>query len=146
MQFPLHPAIVHFPIAFITAALIFQTLHIWRPDWINRSMGLWLLGLSTIFSLASVLSGQKEMQKAGDIGYPTEALILIEKHQTIGNIVVWSSIIFFIGWIYLFLKHKGDNNINQLALAFLLLLFILVMLSGYTGGQLVFIHGVGTPP
>ena len=146
MLFPLHPAVVHFPIALITAARIFHTLHLCRSEWINRSIGLWLLGLSTIFSIVAVLSGQKEMQKAGDIGYPTEALILIEKHPTNGNIVVWSSIIFFIGWIYLFLKHKGDNNINQLALAFLLLLFILVMLSGYTGGHLVYIHGVGTPP
>tara|TARA_B100001540_G_scaffold213674_1_gene188535 strand:- start:1188 stop:1625 length:438 start_codon:yes stop_codon:yes gene_type:complete len=145
MQFPLHPAVVHFPIAFITAALIFQILHILRPNWINDSIGLLLIGLSVIFSLASVLSGQNEMQKAGELGYPTETLILIDKHQTIGNIVTWSSIILFTCWIYLFLKNKNDKRVNQLILAFILLLFIMVILSGYTGGQLVYIHGVGTP-
>jgi len=145
MQFPLHPVIIHFPIAFITAALIFQILHIWRPKWINSSIGLWLIGLSIIFSLASVLSGQKEMEKAGELGYPIETLKLIERHQTSGNIVAWSSIFFFIVWLYLFIKYKSNNNLNQLALAFLVLLFIIVMVSGYTGGQLVYIHGVGTP-
>ena len=145
MQFPLHPAVVHFPIALITAALIFHTLHVCKPEWINRSIGLWLLGLSTIFSIVAVLSGQKEIQKAGESGYPTETLILIERHQTIGNIVVWGSILLFIGWLFLYLKNQVNNQVNHLAFAFLLLLFIIVIISGYTGGHLVFIHGVGTP-
>jgi len=145
MQFPLHPAVVHFPIALITAALIFHTLHLYRPEWIIRSIGLWLLGLSTIFSIVAVLSGQKEIQKAGELGYPTETLILIERHQTIGNIVVWGSILLFIGWLFLYLKNQVNNKVNHLVLAFLLLLFVIVITSGYTGGYLVYIHGVGTP-
>ena len=145
MQFPLHPAVVHFPIALITAALIFHTLHLYRSEWMHKSIGLWLLGLSTIFSLASVLSGQKEIQKAGELGYQTETLILIEQHQTLGNIVVWGSILLFINWLFLYLKNQVDNKVNQLAFAFLLLLFFVVLISGYTGGLLVYIHGVGTP-
>ena len=145
MPFPLHPAIVHFPIALITAALIFHTLHLYKPEWINRTIGLWLLGLSTIFSIVAVLSGQKEIQKAGELGYPTETLLLIERHQTIGNIVVWGSILLFIGWLFLYLKNQVNNKVNHLAFAFLLLLFVIVIISGYTGGYLVYIHGVGTP-
>lgn len=145
MPFPLHPAVVHFPIALITAALIFHTLHLYKPEWINRTIGLWLLGLSTIFSIVAVLSGQKEIQKAGELGYPTETLILIERHQTIGNIVVWGSILLFIGWLFLYLKNQVNNKVNHLAFAFLLLLFVIVIISGYTGGYLVYIHGVGTP-
>tara|TARA_B100001079_G_scaffold245024_1_gene232665 strand:- start:58 stop:495 length:438 start_codon:yes stop_codon:yes gene_type:complete len=145
MQFPLHPLVVHFPIALITAALIFHTLHLYKPEWINRTIGLWLLGLSTIFSIVAVLSGQKEIQKAGELGYPTETLILIERHQTIGNIVVWGSILLFIGWLFLYLKNQVNNKVNHLAFAFLLLLFVIVIISGYTGGYLVYIHGVGTP-
>jgi len=103
------------------------------------------MGLATIFSIAAVLSGQKEAAKAGEIGYPTETLIFIERHKTIGNIVVWGSILFFVGWIYLFLKYKNDIRLDRLALAFLLLLFMIVTISAYTGGQLVYIHGVGTP-
>jgi len=57
------------------------------------------MGLATIFSIAAVLSGQKEAAKAGEIGYPTETLIFIERHETIGNIVVWGSILFFVGLI-----------------------------------------------
>ena len=145
MPFPLHPAIVHFPIALITAALIFHTLHLYKPEWINRTIGLWLLGLSTIFSIVAVLSGQKEIQKAGELGYPTETLLLIERHQTIGNIVVWGSILLFTGWLFLYLNNQVNNKVHHLAFAFLLLLFIIVIISGYTGGHLVYIHGVGTP-
>ena len=145
MPFPLHPAIVHFPIALITAALIFHTLHLYKPEWINRTIGLWLLGLSTIFSIVAVLSGQKEIQKAGELGYPTETLLLIERHQTIGNIVVWGSILLFTGWLFLYLNNQVNNKVHHLAFAFLLLLFVIVIISGYTGGYLVYIHGVGTP-
>ena len=145
MPLPLHPAIVHFPIALITTALILHGIQLWKPNWLGRVVGLWLMGLATIFLIAAVLSGQKEAAKAGEIGFPTETLIFIERHETIGNIVVWGSILFFGGWIYLFLKYKNDIRLDKLALAFLLLLFMIVTISAYTGGQLVYIHGVGTP-
>ena len=145
MPLPLHPAIVHFPIALITTALILHGIQLWKPNWLGRVVGLWLMGLATIFLIAAVLSGQKEAAKAGEIGFPTETLIFIERHETIGNIVVWGSILFFVGWIYLFLKYKNDIRLDKLALAFLLLLFMIVTISAYTGGQLVYIHGVGTP-
>ena len=145
MPLPLHPAIVHFPIALITTALILHGIQLWKPNWLGRVVGLWLMGLATIFLIAAVLSGQKEAAKAGEIGFPTETLIFIERHETIGNIVVWGSILFFVGWIYLFLKYKNDIRLDRLALAFLLLLFMIVTISAYTGGQLVYIHGVGTP-
>jgi len=145
MPLPLHPAIVHFPIALITTALILHGIQLWKSNWLGRVVGLWLMGLATIFSIAAVLSGKKEAVKSGEIGYPTETLIFIERHETIGNIVVWGSILFFVGWIYLFLKYKNDIRLDRLALAFLLLLFMIVTISAYTGGQLVYIHGVGTP-
>ena len=145
MPLPLHPAIVHFPIALITTALILQGIQLWKPNWLSRVVGLWLMGLATISSIAAVLTGQKEASKAGEIGYPTETLILIERHETFGNIVVWGSILFFIAWVYLFFKYKNDIRLDRLALAFLLLLFMIVTVSAYTGGQLVYIHGVGTP-
>jgi len=145
MPLPLHPAIVHFPIALITTALILHGIQLWKPNWLGRVVGLWLMGLATIFLIAAVLSGQKEAAKAGEIGFPTETLIFIERHETIGNIVVWGSILFFGGWIYLFLKYKNDIRLDKLALSFLLLLFMIVTISAYTGGQLVYIHGFGTP-
>ena len=145
MLVPLHPSIVHFPIALITAALILHEIQLWKPNWLSRVVGLWLMGLATISAIVAVLTGQKEAAKAGKIGYPTETLILIERHETFGNIVVWGSILFFIGWVYFFFKYKNDIQLDRLALAFLLLLFMIVTVSAYTGGQLVYIHGVGTP-
>ena len=95
MPLPLHPAIVHFPIALITTALILHGIQLWKPNWLGRVVGMWLMGLATIFSIAAVLTGQKEAAKAGEIGYPTETLIFIERHETLGKIVVWGAILFF---------------------------------------------------
>jgi uncharacterized membrane protein len=62
-----------------------------------------------------------------------------------GNIVTWGSITIFLIWIYLFFKNMEDRRIDILALAFLTLLVGMVSFTAYLGGQLVWVHGVGTP-
>ena len=89
------------------------------------------MGLATISAIAAVLTGQKEAAKAGGIGYPTETLVLMERHETIGNIVVWGSIVFLIGWVYLFFKYKNDIRLDRLALAFLLAIYNRYCISVY---------------
>jgi len=46
MPLPLHPAIVHFPIALITTALILHGIQLWKHNWLGRVVGLWLMGLA----------------------------------------------------------------------------------------------------
>jgi uncharacterized membrane protein len=107
MNFPLHPALVHFPIAFLYGALILHSIHLWRPNWICRVVGMWLLGLAATISIFAAMTGEREVAKAGQMGYSTE--------------------------------------IDSLAFAFLLLLVTIVSFTSYLGGQLVWVHGVGTP-
>ena len=40
MNLPLHPAIVHFPIALFITAFILQRLHVWRPYWICKTTSM----------------------------------------------------------------------------------------------------------
>ena len=83
MNLPLHPAIVHFPIALFITAFILQALHI------------------------------------------------------------WSSLIIFSIWLYLFFKYMDDTRIDKLALAFLGLLSLSVVVTSYLGGTLVYLHSLG---
>lgn len=145
MDLPLHPFLVHFPIAFLFGALVLHAIHLWRPNWICRVVSLWLLGLSTIFSIFSSVSGEWELIKAGEKAYPSEVIELINLHETMGNIITWGSIIFFISWIYLFFNYMDDKRIDKLMFAFLFLFVGLVFFTAYLGGTLVWIHGVGTP-
>ena len=145
MNFPLHPALVHFPIAFLYGALILHSIHLWQPNWIPRVVGMWLLGLAATISIFAAMTGEREVAKAGQMGYSTEILKLMNRHELMGNMVTWGSIILCLGWIYLFFKKREDKRIDFLALAFLLLLVIIVSFTSYLGGQLVWVHGVGTP-
>ena len=145
MNFPLHPALVHFPIAFLYGALILHAIQTWRPNWMCRVIGMWLLGLSAALSIFSALTGEKEASRAGQVGYSTEILEIMNRHELMGNIVTWGSITIFLVWIYLFFKNMEDRRIDILALAFLTLLVGMVSFTAYLGGQLVWVHGVGTP-
>ncbi|MBT3479673.1 MAG: DUF2231 domain-containing protein [Candidatus Marinimicrobia bacterium] len=145
MNIPLHPAIVHFPIALLYGALILHSIHLWRPNWICRVVGMWLLGLAAAFSIFAAITGEREATKAGQVGYSTEIIELMNRHELMGNIVTWGSIILCLGWVYLFFKNMEDRRIDILALAFLILMVIIVSFTSYLGGQLVWVHGVGTP-
>ena len=145
MNTPLHPTLVHFPIAFLYGALILHAIQLWRPYWICRVIGLWLLGMAAFFGIFASIAGEKDLAHAGQVGYSSEIIELMNRHELMGNIVVWGSIIFFIAWITLFFKNMRDIRIDKLAFAFLLLLVAVVSFSAYLGGQLVWVHGVGTP-
>ncbi|GIS70517.1 MAG: hypothetical protein CM1200mP10_00940 [Candidatus Neomarinimicrobiota bacterium] len=139
MLVPLHPSIVHFPIAFKNRSANTARNTIMEAQLVKQSCGAVAHGVSYDFCNSSGLNRAKRSRESWKIGYPTETLILIERHETFGNIVVWGSILFFIGWVYFFFKYKNDIQLDRLALAFLLLLFMIVTVSAYTGGQLVYI-------
>ena len=145
MDLPFHPFLVHFPIAFLFGALVLHTIHLYKPNWTCRVASLWLVGLSTIFSIFASISGEWELIKAGEKGYPSEVIELMKLHEIMGNIITWGSIIFFISWIYLFFNYMDDKRIDRLMFAFLFLLVGFVFFTAYLGGTLVWIHGVGTP-
>ena len=142
---PFHPFLVHFPIAFLFGAMILHGIHLWRHNWICRAVGLWMIGLAALSSIFASISGGHELKKAGEIGYPIEVIQMMNRHELMGNIITWGTIIFFICWVYLFFKRMDDRRIDKLAMAFIMLLVILVSSTAYLGEQLVWVHGVGTP-
>ncbi len=143
MPFTLHPFLVHFPIAFIFGAFILHTIHLIKSNWIHKTTGLWLVGLSAIFSIFSSITGEWELKKATEKNYSTEVTNLMNQHEIFGNVVTWGSIIFFIFWMYLFYNYKDDRRIDIIAFAFLFLLVCAVFFTAYLGGTLVWSHGVG---
>jgi len=143
MDFPLHPLLIHFPIALLYITLFFHGLQLWKPTWMNRYIGVWLLGLTSLASIFAALTGDKEAEIAEGMNYSHQVLELIETHETLGNLVTWISLAFFIVWVYLLLKYKSDRRIDYLALAILVGLVTLVSFTGYYGGELVWVHGVG---
>ncbi len=131
-------------------AFVFQIFAIWKPTWVNRLVPMLLLGLGVITSILAGISGQDAATMA-----ITEMILLdftrnaIETHERFANFTIWGSLIFLIGWLYLyFAQHLGKNypknsGIDYIALAFLFLLSLSVGITGYLGGELVMRYGVG---
>ena len=145
MSFTFHPFLVHFPIAFLFGAFVFHAIYLIKSNWIFQTIGLWLVGLSTLFSIFASITGQWELIKAGQKNYSTDVVNLMNQHETMGNLVTWGSIIFFIFWIYLFYNYKDNRRIDIMIFAFLLILVCAVFFTAYLGGTLVWTHGVGIP-
>ena len=143
MNLPLHPFFVHFPIGFLVGALILHAVHLIRPNWICRVIGLWLTGLSGISSMLSSITGQWEFNKTLSQDYSQEIIKILERHQILGNIVTWGTIVFFVIWVNLFFKKMSDHRIDQIAFFILLILVGVVLFTAYLGGTLVWKFGVG---
>ncbi|MED5247968.1 MAG: DUF2231 domain-containing protein [Candidatus Neomarinimicrobiota bacterium] len=143
MNLPLHPFFVHFPIGFLIGALILHAVHLIRPNWICRVIGLWLTGLSGISSMLASITGQWEFNKTLSQDYSQEIIQILERHQMLGNIVTWGTIVFFVIWVNLFFKKMSDHRIDQIAFFILLILVGIVLFTAYLGGTLVWKFGVG---
>ena len=143
MYYPLHPFIVHFPIGFLVAALILQTVHLLRPNWICRIVGLWLTGLSSVALLFASITGQAEYKKALNKDNSMEVMTMLDQHQLIGNIITWATIVFFIVWLYLYFKKMEDRRIDKIAQIILFVIVAAVFLTARIGGKLVWEYGVG---
>ena len=77
MSFAFHPFLVHFPIAFLFGAFIFHSIHLIQSNWISKTIGLWLVGLSAMFSIFASITGEWELAKAGKNNYSTEIISLM---------------------------------------------------------------------
>ncbi|MFQ6678058.1 MAG: DUF2231 domain-containing protein [Fidelibacterota bacterium] len=145
MDIPIHPILVHFPIALITSAFFFQALYVWKLPLICRTMSMWLLGLGALLSIPATVSGQEEAVYVGQFGLETIVLETIQLHELMANLATWGSLITVLAWVYFFLNNPHDDRIDRLALAFLGLLTGFVIFTGYLGGLLSHGHGVGMP-
>lgn len=141
----LHPFFAHFPVALITTAFFLQGIHLWRPNWTCRVSGFWLTGIAVLFSFLSDISGERSALNLGSAGLSTDALTVLQRHQTMANLTTWAALILFIIWLSLFFNDKRDKRVDVLGFAFLGLLTAAMLGVGYLGGQLVYIYGVSTP-
>lgn len=136
---PLHPAIVHFPIALAAAALLFD---LWAR--VRRGAGsacaTALLALAAVGSVAAVLSGQAAY---GDAVVPRSAQAAVDRHEQMGEAVMFA-LLGLLGARAVAAWRRWRHPVLAWVLTLLLAVVVgLVGLTGHLGGQLVFRHGVG---
>lgn len=146
-----HPATVHFPIAFLLLASSAGLLYLyWRPLDLLRTLTWWPMVLGWLGTLVAMLTGLLAQS-----GLPPDAPYrnVLNGHITSG-VALWVLYGLLLYWQWLFLKKSARRSkpaptdllqvtTAKLRLTILLLIGIgLVLASGWNGGQLVYTWGV----
>lgn len=138
MRHPLHPALVHFPIAcwsLATAADLASP--VWgEPAW--RLAGV-LLVAGIGFSIPAMLAGFLELAKVAE---DNPAIKDVNRHM----IMVMSALSCYVA--SLFLRLHGTELIEPglLAIGLSVLGFLCLGVAGWLGGKLVYGHRLGVSP
>ena len=115
-----------------------------HPTWMDNRAPIWIFGFSLAMSFSSMLSGQAAANIAiseSGLGEPAQALMA--QHENFATFTVWISLVVLIGWLWLYFRFPGNRRVDLVVFAFLLLLTLAVVITGYFGGELVMRYGVG---
>lgn len=137
-EIPIHPVIVHCPIALISLALFCELLEIVFKKKDFGIVAKWSLLFGTIgalFAFGSGVLAARLVEHAGDVHR------IIEHHSHAALVVVVGSTVLTI-WRFL----AAENLFNRFRYIFTILLIVLAVFlarTGYLGGKLVYEHGLG---
>jgi len=144
-EFPLHPMFVHFPVALLTTALLFQFLAAWRRSARFADVARWLLYLGTLGALAAVTTG---FIAADELGHDSPGHELVHAHR---NLAVVTTVLAVLACFAYSNWGKSDSLRARWGLTAALLAVVVVLaLGAEKGGSMVYKYGTGvrweTPP
>jgi uncharacterized membrane protein len=130
---PIHPILVTLPIGFLAGALLSDLAHYSTADAFWTRASLWLTGAGLVAGVLAALAGLVDFLGSADIRKLSEAWL-----HFLGNAVVLllASVSFYIR-LY---DESGTVSATQLLLSFCIV--ILLSVTGWLGGELVFRHRV----
>lgn len=131
---PLHPMLVTFPIALLICGLASDLAFLWFMDDFWARVSLWLLGVGTLMGIIAGTTGAIELLFVGGIRRRAAAW----NHFVMGTMLLAVS---FTNWFW----RLPDSSAAVLPLGMYLsfLGVVLVALTGWMGGKLVFEDEVG---
>ncbi len=138
---PLHPMLVHFPIALLTTSVAFEALAMRWPSERLRASSLDMLVVGVLAAVAAVVSGHLAEEAVENRGIPEQVL---EWHEGLGFATFW----IFAGVLAMRVAMAWgllrDRPIWPLLLGLVGIAVLLV--AGYFGGELVYRFGAGVSP
>ncbi len=133
---PIHPMLIPFPIAFLVGTLLSDLVYWQTRDAFWASASVYLLGAGIIMALAAALAGFADF--FGD--RRIRALSHAWQHM-IGNLVAVLLSVFNL----LIRLGDAEGAILSLGLPISVLVVLLLLFTGWRGGDLVYRHRVGIP-
>lgn len=135
MLYPIHPKLVHFPIALIISAMGMQGLGLFlRKDFLRN--GAWLMFILGVLSMSVVIwSGLWEADRL-HLNHP-----ILTAHKQFAFAAMWLSLGFLpVLWI---MRFKNNKFFQILFLISLVIISSLLGLAAHQGGRMVYEYGVG---
>ena len=135
---PIHPLVVHFPIALLITSVVFDVLAMrWRHKSFQE-VGFYTLIAGLLGAAVAVLTGAMAEEAVEDKGIPESVL---EIHEALG----YATFLFFIGLLALRLLMRWEliREIPALYLAMGVAGIMILSAAGYFGGSLVYDFGAG---
>lgn len=134
----IHPFAVHFPIALLLVSLVAEVLWLYRKQEFWRDMAFWLLLFGVAGAFVAAITG----------GWAEDALNMshelhekVEQHETVGYIIAW---LFAALLVWKILRRKAMALAeNRMFFGALLVATVLLLVTGFLGGKLVYEYGAG---
>ena len=135
MKHPIHPMLVHFPIATWFLATIADITSLFTNEQVGWVAGV-LLVIGTITALLAMMTGLLEL---GKIDQQSPALKIANQHMIL-IMISWS---FYAVSLFLRLNGTQLEQPGLMAVSFSIIGLIFLCSAGWMGGKLVYEHGVG---
>ena len=140
---PIHPAIVHFPIALLVLSVIADFFGFLYQSESLRGAGWWSLFGAAIGGALAVAAGLYDMKREEE-KIKHKAHEQVHKHMYVGFVLL-AAIAGLTVWRWLIYANQ-DYDLNWVYLILAFLIVFLAFFQGWLGGELVFGYGVGVAP
>lgn len=142
---PVHPALVHLPIAFILLSVIADlSARLAKTETRRaafRTVGFWSLIAALIGGALTIAAGYLDLRRAA---LTPETQDFVDLHMTIGWVLAVCLVILS-AWRWL-IWHRGQMTINTAYLVAAFVVLGITLFQGWYGGEMVYAYGAGVAP
>jgi uncharacterized membrane protein len=136
----IHPMVVHFPIVLILVGFLAELVYLFfRKELLLQAASFWLLCAGALMAIAAYYSGAFLTSEL----YGTAGTIQ-STHELFAEYTVFSSLIGATLKVYLKIENKEETFLKWIAFAFYAATAVLVCITGYYGGVLVYDYLMGS--
>lgn len=129
---PIHPMLVQFPIVCFIFALVTDIIFLSNGEAMWATASRWLIGIGIIMALLAAIAGFTDFlsDKAVQV---SDAV----KHMIANLCAVVLEIVNF------FVRLHNDDAVRGVGIVLSIIVVLILLYSGWKGGDLVFRHGIG---
>lgn len=138
---PVHPAVVHFPVALVTVSVVADLTAYLARSRALLAVGWWTLAAAAVGAGLAVVAGLADMNRER-IEDTTHHRVHL--HMKVGfTLFVLIAALTFWRWL---IHLDAANQPSGVYIVAAVVVFGLTMFQGWLGSELVFSHGVGVAP